>query len=166
MTHSRTQHRRAAAALACAAALTLSACGGSDDDAGTATGGTTPTVEEEAPPTSAEPTEAETTEPETTETETDEAGAQEVTIAAVDFDYELPTTEFSAGELTIELVNEGEASHNIVVEQDGEDIASTDVISSGETATLTVDLEPGEYVFYCSVANHRALGMEVQVTVT
>ncbi|MDP5183533.1 plastocyanin/azurin family copper-binding protein [Blastococcus sp. BMG 814] len=160
MTNSRTQHRRAAAALACAAALTLSACGGSDDDAGTATGGTTPTVEEDAPPTSAE-----TTETETTETETDEAGAQEVTIAAVDFDYELPTTEFSAGELTIELVNEGEASHNIVVEQDGEDIASTDVINSGETATLTVDLEPGEYVFYCSVANHRALGMEVQVTV-
>jgi plastocyanin len=29
-----------------------------------------------------------------------------------------------------------------------------------------VDLEPGTYVLYCSIMNHRAQGMEVTITVT
>ena len=40
------------------------------------------------------------------------------------------------------------------------------LIGPGDSTTLTVDLEPGQYVFYCSVGNHRGMGMEVTVTVT
>ena len=52
------------------------------------------------------------------------------------------------------------------MERDGNDIGGTEMIPPGESTTFTVDLEPGEYVFYCSVGNHRAMGMEVTVTVT
>ncbi|MCV2488347.1 cupredoxin domain-containing protein [Geodermatophilus sp. YIM 151500] len=148
---------RAAAVVLCGA-LALTGCGGAEDDGGAAAPGTgtgsPPTTAETSP---GSPPAAGGSEP---------AAAQELPVAAVDFDYELPTTELAAGQLTIELVNEGDASHNLVVERDGADVASTEVISPGATTTLTVTLEPGEYVFYCSVGNHRAMGMEVPVTVT
>jgi plastocyanin len=66
---------------------------------------------------------------------------------------------------TIQVVNEGRATHDLVVERDGQDVAATDTIPPGGSATLTVTLEAGDYVFYCSVANHRAMGMETSVTV-
>ena len=53
-----------------------------------------------------------------------------------------------------------------MVEQDGADVAKSDKIGPGESTTFRVTLEPGTYVFYCSVGNHRAMGMEVTVTVT
>jgi plastocyanin len=31
---------------------------------------------------------------------------------------------------------------------------------------VSVALAPGEYVFYCSVGNHRAMGMELTVQVS
>lgn len=44
----------------------------------------------------------------------------------------------------------------------------TSVIGTGEQDSLifTVDLEPGEYVFYCTVGNHRADGMEGMLIVS
>jgi uncharacterized cupredoxin-like copper-binding protein len=53
-----------------------------------------------------------------------------------------------------------------VVERDGTDVASSDRIAPGQSTTVSVALEPGEYVFYCSIGNHRAMGMELTVTVT
>lgn len=84
----------------------------------------------------------------------------------VDFAIELPQRELEAGDYTIEVVNEGQASHDLVVEDaSGNDIAASDILAPGESGTVEVSLEPGEYVFYCSVGNHRGMGMEVSVTV-
>jgi uncharacterized cupredoxin-like copper-binding protein len=44
--------------------------------------------------------------------------------------------------------------------------ATSDKIGPGESTTLMVDLDAGEYVFYCSIDGHRAMGMEKTVTVT
>lgn len=154
--------RRLAAAASLALALSmalavLSACG--DDspeaDAGSATttsaAPTSPSTPAAPAPTTGGPTEAE---------------AESVTVTAEDFSFSLDEDSFSAGTVEITLVNEGGSTHDLVVERDGEDVAGTDAIDPGQETTLTVDLEPGEYVLYCSIANHRAMGMEIAVTVT
>jgi plastocyanin len=57
-------------------------------------------------------------------------------------------------------------SHNWVVE--GIEGAASDNIGSGETTTFdfTAPLEAGEYVFYCSIGDHRDRGMEGTLSVT
>ncbi len=75
------------------------------------------------------------------------------------------TTELTAaaGEVTIELVNDSGVPHNVEVEGNGVEEES-DTITSGST-DLTVDLEPGEYEFYCAVDGHKDAGMEGTLTV-
>jgi plastocyanin len=97
---------------------------------------------------------------------TEAAEGETVTATEGEMFIELSEDSFSAGSYTFEVVNEGSGTHDFVVERDGNDVAGTENIGPGASTTLTVDLEPGEYVFYCSVANHRAMGMEVTVTVT
>ena len=147
---------RGLAVLAVALAA-LTACGGDDDggDAAATTSAAAPTSSAEAPAS------------ETAATSADEAAeSQTLTATEGEMFIEVSSEELSAGSVTIEVVNEGSATHDFVVERDGKDVAGTDMIAPGSSTTLTVDLEPGEYVFYCSVANHRAMGMEVTVTVT
>ncbi len=50
---------------------------------------------------------------------------------------------------------------------DGVDGARTDVVSPGESTTVTFTAPTsGEYVYYCSVGDHRARGMEGRWTVS
>jgi plastocyanin len=95
-----------------------------------------------------------------------EQAAQPVTVTSVDFEFRVDEGSFSAGTYEITLVNDGDATHDLVVERDGEDVAATEAIDPGRTTTLTVSLEPGEYVLYCSVGNHRAMGMETPISVS
>ncbi|MCE7939798.1 MAG: ScyD/ScyE family protein, partial [Chloroflexi bacterium CFX6] len=71
-------------------------------------------------------------------------------------------------DLTVNLKNVGAAPHDIVFELDGGRVERTAVIRGGENASVTFQtpLTPGEYVYYCSVGNHRARGMEGKLTVT
>lgn len=146
-------------------ALVVTGCG-SDDDADPAPAVVAETETESAAPSPSEPSTPSST-PSSTQTSAP-AGEQEAeTVAAqlVDFDIELDEDSFEAGTYEFEAVNAGDASHDFVVERDGADVAATQVLQPGQSETLTVDLEPGTYVFYCSVGNHRAMGMEITVTV-
>jgi plastocyanin len=78
--------------------------------------------------------------------------------------YEFAEAEAPAGPLTIESVNEQPVPHNIAVDGNGVDEVG-DVVQDGGTSTVEVDLEPGEYSFYCSVAGHREGGMEGPLTI-
>ncbi|HZK15218.1 MAG TPA: cupredoxin domain-containing protein [Solirubrobacterales bacterium] len=65
-----------------------------------------------------------------------------------------------AGEVTIEFTNAQSLSHDVAIEDSsGEQIGKTEVIADGEDST-TVELEAGEYTFYCTVPGHREAGME------
>ena len=135
----------------------LTACGGGDDEA------------DAAATTSAAPTSssAEASPSESAPSSSAEAGESEtVTATEGEMFIELSEDSFAAGSYTFEVTNGGSATHNLQVERDGTEVAGTDSIAPGAATTLTVDLEPGEYVFYCSIGNHRAMGMEVTVTVT
>ena len=149
--------RSVGAGLIAAALVTLSACG-SDDGGDTAAEGSSPSTSSS----SSSPSETASGAPGAGATDT----VQTLDVTSVDFDYELASTELGAGEYTIELTNDGSATHDLVVERDGEDVAGTEDIGPGQTSAVTVTLEPGEYVFYCSIGNHRGMGMEVTVTVT
>jgi plastocyanin len=69
-----------------------------------------------------------------------------------------------AGQLTLESPNESSVDHNIAVEGNGIDEQGP-VVKNGGVSELQVELEPGEYTFYCSVEGHREGGMEGPLTV-
>lgn len=147
---------RGAAVLALALGA-LTGCGGDSD---TDDGGTAITSSSESPA---------TTEATASSSPATGGGAEVETLTAteVDFSISLDEDTLVAGDYEITVVNDGSASHNLVVERDGNAVAGTDGnIAPGATGTFTVALEPGEYVFYCSIGNHRAMGMELTVLVT
>ena len=94
------------------------------------------------------------------------AQAQSITATEADFSISLGRTSLPAGTYDITVVNDGHATHDLVVERNGADVAASDTIAPGASTTVHVALEPGTYVFYCSIGNHRAMGMELTVTVT
>lgn len=70
-----------------------------------------------------------------------------------------------AGNDTLEFTNESPVPHDVKIENsEGEEVGGTEIVSEG-TETATVELEPGEYTFYCSVPGHRQAGMEGTLTV-
>lgn len=65
------------------------------------------------------------------------------------------------GALTIESPNESSVPHNIALD----DGPTGEVVQNGGVSTIEVDLQPGEYSFYCSVPGHREAGMEGILTI-
>jgi plastocyanin len=69
----------------------------------------------------------------------------------------------TAGSVTIELDNPSSTPHNVEVEGGGVEEVSDTITES--TASVTVDLQPGEYIYYCNVPGHQDAGMEGTLTV-
>lgn len=89
-------------------------------------------------------------------------------VKAVEYSYTLSRPEVSAGETIVELNNQGEDPHNLVLEHEGTgdpalEIPSTPSVSQ---ASATFTLSPGTYRLYCSLYKHEAKGMEATLVVT
>lgn len=69
-----------------------------------------------------------------------------------------------AGKITIDFKNMSPLMHNMTIAQGTTVLAATPTFQ-GATKTLTLNLKPGTYVFYCSVPGHRQAGMEGKLTV-
>jgi uncharacterized cupredoxin-like copper-binding protein len=90
-------------------------------------------------------------------------GAPEVTVTAMDIEFEPKTLEMTAGEPTnVTVVNEGAILHDFTVEEAGVHVNVEPGDSS--TTSLTLD-EPGSYQAICTVPGHEAAGMVVDITV-
>jgi len=76
------------------------------------------------------------------------------------------TTELTAkaGKVTIDFDNPAAIEHDVAIEQDGNEIAKSALISEGKTS-VTAELEPGTYTFLCTVPGHAEAGMEGTLTV-
>lgn len=128
---------------ALALVVAVAACGGDDDDE------------------AEEPTAEATTE------DTGGGGGGETLMLAADpggaLSFDQTELSGAAGALTIELMNDSGIPHNVEVEGNGvEEVSET--ITEGSTS-LNLDLEPGEYTYYCAVPGHREGGMEGTLTV-
>ncbi len=139
--------RRLALALTALAVLPFAAgCGGEERGGGTGTGTTGTAAKEQTQP----------------------RGKPVATVTISETDFKLrpanPTIP-KPGVVEFTAKNDGQSPHALEVEgPTGE--AETEVIQSGETTKLKVDLSrPGTYVMYCPVGNHRELGMVGKVKV-
>ena len=61
--------------------------------------------------------------------------------------------------LRLVLDNRGELAHNIHVLRDEQELAGLRSFPPGEKRPLSANLQPGEYDFVCTVADHEELGM-------
>ena len=89
-----------------------------------------------------------------------------VQVTAKEFYFTLSRQTVQAGPAIIELVNFGEDPHDLRLQRvGGAHIAGTPEVQPGDYYDLSVELLPGKYKLWCSIANHRALGMQATLTV-
>jgi plastocyanin len=69
-----------------------------------------------------------------------------------------------AGHVTVKLTNESAVAHNLTIAQGSKTLGATKTITKA-TDAVTLDLTPGDYVFFCSVPGHRQSGMQGTLTV-
>jgi plastocyanin len=71
-----------------------------------------------------------------------------------------------AGKVTISFTNPSSAgiSHGLSLEGNGVDKEGK-IVGGGQSTTLTVNLKPGTYTYYCPVPGHRQAGMVGRITV-
>ena len=78
--------------------------------------------------------------------------------------YVFADAEAPAGQLKVDSPNESSVDHNIAVEGGGVNEVGP-VVKNGGVSTVNVDLDAGEYEFFCTVTGHREAGMEGILTV-
>ena len=141
------------------AMFALAACGGddesSDDSAGTESATST--------------TGSDTAEETTTESDSGSTGGGggtiEVEASPDELAYTTGDLEAPAGEVTISFDNPADIGHDVrISDSSGADIGGTEVVTADST-TASVELEAGEYTYFCSIPGHQPAGMEGKLTV-
>lgn len=83
--------------------------------------------------------------------------AEQLTVEMVDIAFNPTELRIPANtDVVISLPNNGVAVHNFVIDELG--VNSGDV-PAGQTATVTINAEPGTYEYHCNVPGHREAGM-------
>jgi plastocyanin len=89
-----------------------------------------------------------------------------VQVVAKEYSFALSRSHVQAGRAVIELANFGQDPHDLRLQRVGaRHIAGLGVVAPGTQADLSLKLAPGRYLLWCSVANHRALGMRATLVV-
>ena len=80
-------------------------------------------------------------------------------------EYNTKSLTAKAGKVTVNFKNMSSLMHNVTVESSsGSQVGATPTFS-GSTKSVTLNLKPGTYKFFCSVPGHRQAGMEGTLTV-
>lgn len=169
---------RMGAALVAAAVAVLLATGCAGGNGGAA--GADPSPEDSrSPGMTATPTDSATASPQGTPAERspaapspraapggdDDGGAHErVRVRLVDYRIDMPTS-LRAGTYTFVIEQAGNHPHALAIQGAGVDEESDTIEPGGRSEEMTVTLRPGTYEVWCPVGNHRAMGMELTLTV-
>ncbi len=89
----------------------------------------------------------------------------EVQVELIAYEIRMPA-QLPPGPTEFVVTNIGELPHNFEIEGQGIEREFEEDLQAGETRTMQVDLQPGEYRVYCPVGNHAERGMEMTLTVT
>jgi plastocyanin len=73
--------------------------------------------------------------------------------------------EAKAGKVSISFTNMSPEGHNMTIASSSGTVVGATPTFQGGTKTMTLNLKPGTYKFYCSVPGHRMAGMEGTLTV-
>jgi plastocyanin len=92
-----------------------------------------------------------------------DTGGGETTVAMTEYEFDPNDLSVASGD-TLALDNEGELPHNLTIVEGeptggGAEVAASDDIPAGESGTMTVDAEPGDYGFLCTIPGHAEQGM-------
>jgi uncharacterized cupredoxin-like copper-binding protein len=91
-------------------------------------------------------------------------GTVDLTATEFKFDPSEPTVK--SGNVSFNLKNDGQVTHSLEIEDvNGEDKELEGSVSPGSNGTLTVNLAPGKYEFYCPIDSHKQMGMTGEITV-
>ena len=72
-----------------------------------------------------------------------------------------------SGPAIVELYNLGEDDHDLVIQRSGSTrvVGRIAALHSRSVADRELNLKPGKYILWCSLADHRQLGMQTRLTV-
>jgi len=90
-------------------------------------------------------------------------GTLDIPVAQSGLAFKFADATAQAGNVKITSQNPQPTGHNIAIQGNGVDEKGPVVTQN--TSTVTADLKPGSYVFYCSVPGHREGGMVGKLTV-
>jgi plastocyanin len=107
------------------------------------------------------------TPPETTTPTEPEPEANTVAVKSVEYYFLLSRAKVKAGEVTVELNNQGQDAHNLNIQREGE---GGEPLQIPETPSLQqkvakFDLSPGTYRLWCSLPEHEEKGMHTTLIV-
>jgi len=89
-----------------------------------------------------------------------------VQVSAKEFFFSLSRHKVVAGPAIVELVNFGEDPHDLRLQRiGGGRVWKTPLVYPGAYYDLDAKLVPGRYRLWCSIGNHRKLGMTAVLTV-
>ena len=87
-------------------------------------------------------------------------------VQADEFHLVLSRASVKAGVVEIELQNTGEDPHDLRVRKvGGHHTFTIRVTKPGARRTIAINMKPGRYRLWCSLADHRALGMQAVLRV-
>jgi uncharacterized cupredoxin-like copper-binding protein len=95
------------------------------------------------------------------------AASKSTTVKAVetDFHIKLSKSSFKAGKYVFVVQNKGQTTHALEITGPGLSNATSKDIQPGQSTKLKVSLKKGAYDVFCPVPGHKALGMNMNISV-
>jgi plastocyanin len=92
-------------------------------------------------------------------------GTLQLAASPTELAYNTTSLSSKPGKVTIDFTNPATLEHDVAIEgPEGEEIAVSSLIAKGKTS-VSANLAPGTYTYFCTVPGHREAGMEGTLTV-
>jgi plastocyanin len=91
--------------------------------------------------------------------------ATEREVSPTELQLQLSRGSLAAGTAIVEQYNAGSDPHNLILEKDGQAAFAYPTLDPGGDQRQTLTLTKGTWTLYCSLLDHRSLGMQATLTV-